>query len=84
MDWHVKLRARVGVLDLDVELEGDEQSTVVIGPNGAGKTTLLRMIAGAYRPTEGKITIEEKTVFDSQRKLLVPPEERRVGYVPQG
>lgn len=29
----------------------------IIGPNGAGKSTLLRLIAGIYRPTSGKITV---------------------------
>jgi ATP-binding cassette subfamily B protein len=30
----------------------------VIGPTGAGKSTLLNMIAGTYRPTEGKMVID--------------------------
>jgi len=30
----------------------------VIGPTGAGKSTLLNMIAGIYRPTEGKMVID--------------------------
>jgi len=30
--------------------------TALIGPNGAGKTTLFNLIAGALKPTSGKIT----------------------------
>ncbi|MGY8700630.1 MAG: peptidase domain-containing ABC transporter [bacterium] len=30
----------------------------VIGPTGAGKSTLLNMIAGTYRPTEGRMDID--------------------------
>ena len=30
--------------------------TGLIGPNGAGKTTVLNVIAGALRPTTGKIS----------------------------
>jgi len=30
----------------------------VVGPTGAGKSTLLNMIAGTYRPTEGKMDID--------------------------
>jgi molybdate transport system ATP-binding protein len=84
MSWSVELRARFGALDLRVALEGSQSTMVVVGPNGAGKTTLLRMIAGAYRPDSGRITIGGRTVYDSKQGLNRPPEERRVGYVPQG
>jgi len=30
----------------------------VVGPTGAGKSTLLNIIAGTYRPTEGKMDID--------------------------
>ncbi len=32
--------------------------TGLIGPNGAGKTTLFNCIAGAYRPTAGKVNLD--------------------------
>lgn len=35
----------------------------LVGPNGAGKTTALQHIAGAMRPTEGKVTIFGQPVF---------------------
>jgi ABC-type polysaccharide/polyol phosphate transport system ATPase subunit len=38
----------------------------VLGSNGAGKSTLLRLLAGIYRPTEGKLTVNgtAKGLFD--------------------
>jgi ABC-type branched-subunit amino acid transport system ATPase component len=30
----------------------------LIGPNGAGKTTIFNVIAGIYKPTEGRITFD--------------------------
>ncbi len=33
------------------------QITAIIGPNGAGKTTVFNCIAGFYRPTVGRLTL---------------------------
>jgi ABC-type sulfate/molybdate transport systems ATPase subunit len=84
MRWRIAIEARVGPLDLDVRIQGDSRPTLIIGPNGAGKTTLLRIIAGARRPRTGEIRMGERTLYDARRRIDLPPEERRVGYVPQG
>lgn len=34
----------------------------LIGPNGAGKTTAFNMITGVYRPTEGRISFDNKDI----------------------
>ena len=47
--------------------------TGIIGRNGLGKTTLLRILMGEQPPTEGKVQIGKRTVFnyvDQQRLLL--------------
>ncbi|MFZ0099386.1 MAG: ATP-binding cassette domain-containing protein, partial [Gemmobacter sp.] len=35
----------------------------LIGPNGAGKTTIFNLITGIFRPTEGRITLEGKSLL---------------------
>jgi len=84
VSWRADVQMRLGSLDLDVAVEGDEEPVALIGPNGSGKTTLLRTIAGAYRPDAGRIRIGDETLFDSDAGVDAPPEARRVGYVPQG
>ena len=34
----------------------------LIGPNGAGKTTVFNLITGIYRPDEGEINFQEKSI----------------------
>ncbi|MBS6547051.1 MAG: sugar ABC transporter ATP-binding protein [Butyricicoccus pullicaecorum] len=41
---------------------------VLLGENGAGKSTLIKILAGAYIPTSGTITIEGKRVEISRPK----------------
>lgn len=82
--WQVSAQAVLGRLRLSIELAGDDTPLALVGPNGSGKTTLLRMIAGAVSPARGRIRVGDAVVFDSERGIELPPEARRVGYVPQG
>ncbi len=57
--------------------------TAVMGPSGAGKTSLLETIAGLRRHARGRVLLEGVALLDSARGVSLPPERRRVGYVPQ-
>ncbi len=83
-DWQVRISARLGAFQLDIDLHGGAAPVALIGPNGAGKTTLLRLIAGVHRPDAGLISVGGEVLYDSERSLIRSPEERRVAYVPQG
>ncbi len=56
----------------------------LFGPSGSGKTTLLRCVAGLERPQTGTIVADGTPWFDAERGVAMPPQRRRVGYVPQG
>ena len=36
----------------------------IIGPNGAGKTTLLNLLSGVYRPTAGRILLNDRPIHE--------------------
>ncbi len=50
------------VSDLNIEIPSDGLFGL-IGPNGAGKTTVFNMITGFYRPTEGDITFDGRSIL---------------------
>jgi branched-chain amino acid transport system ATP-binding protein len=74
---HGLLQAVRGV-SLDVEAG---ETLALVGANGAGKTTLLRTIAGAHRPSGGRV------VFDGRDVTRLSPHERArlgIALVPEG
>lgn len=65
-----------------IDLEIPSGSIVsVLGPSGCGKTTLLRAIAGLLPVSQGSISIGDVEVSSETANL--PPERRRIGWVPQ-
>lgn len=69
-----------GVDNLSLEIP-DNSFITLLGPSGCGKTTILRMIAGLETPTEGRITIGDNVVFDSEKGINVPANKRKVGFL---
>jgi molybdate transport system ATP-binding protein len=55
--------------------------SVLFGPSGAGKSLTLSLIAGLTRPDTGTISINGRVVTDCAHRLLVSPQDRRVGMV---
>jgi molybdate transport system ATP-binding protein len=78
----VDVRKRLGRLDLDYRFACETHGIVaVFGRSGAGKTSLIRMLSGLLRPDAGAIAVAGRTLFDARRRIDVPPERRRLGYV---
>jgi iron complex transport system ATP-binding protein len=51
----------------------------LLGPNGSGKSTLLRLLAGAWAPTAGAVTLDGVPLARVPRRALA----RAVALVPQ-
>ncbi|MCR5278034.1 MAG: ABC transporter ATP-binding protein [Lachnospiraceae bacterium] len=69
-----------GVDNVSLDIPNNSFITL-LGPSGCGKTTILRMIAGLETPTEGRITIGDRVVFDSNAGINVPANKRKVGFL---
>ena len=58
-------------------LEIGSEIKVLLGINGCGKSTLLKIITGVIEADGGEV------VIDGTNILSLPPENRKIGYVPQ-
>ena len=75
------LRSRDREFHLNARFDTQHERAVVFGPSGAGKSITMQCIAGLLRPDEGRITVNERVLFDSRSRIDLPPQERQVGFV---
>lgn len=82
MSLKVRICKKLKYFTLDIDFTcPDERMLVLIGPSGGGKTTIVRAIAGLERPDTGRIVYRGETWFDAERRIDLPPQKRRLGYV---
>jgi iron(III) transport system ATP-binding protein len=66
--------------DISFDVEDGELFTL-LGPSGCGKTTTLRCVAGLETPDSGEITIGDRVLYSSKRRIRVSANERGLGMV---
>jgi molybdate transport system ATP-binding protein len=76
-----RLQSRGNEFLLDVAVDLTPGFTILFGASGAGKTTLLDCLAGLTTPDSGRISLADRLLFDSSRRVNVTTAQRRVGYV---
>lgn len=81
MAIHVEIEKNFKDFSLKTAFDSKSSATGILGASGSGKSMTLRCIAGIERPDKGKIIINGRTVFDSEKKINLKPQERRIGYL---
>ncbi len=77
-------RRTLGAFSYDASFTASSNEILVLyGHSGAGKSLTLQFIAGLLRPDRGRVVLRGATVFDSESRLNLPPQRRKVGYVVQ-
>ncbi len=81
MSLDVSIKMRLGRFSLDIAFKSDHGVTGLLGASGCGKTLTLKCISGIMTPDEGRIVLNGITLFDSEKHISLPPQQRRVGYL---
>ena len=77
----VSLRQPLGGFTLDLSFEAPAGVTVLFGGSGSGKTTVINAVAGLMRPESGRVALDDRVLFDLNKRIWQPPHRRRLGYI---
>lgn len=81
MAIQVEIEKKFRGFSLKTAFESNTSATGILGASGSGKSMTLRCIAGIETPDSGKIVINGRTVFDSDKRINLKPQDRRIGYL---
>ena len=77
----VNIEKTLGDFHLKVNFTAEREVMALLGASGCGKSMTLRCIAGIVRPDKGHIELNGRVLFDSEKKINLPPQKRKVGYL---
>ena len=77
MSLQVNIEKNFKGFSLKTAFESTTSAIGILGASGSGKSMTLRCVAGIETPDKGKIVINGRTVFDSEKKINLKPQERR-------
>ena len=81
MTIFVDIHKRLNNFSLDISFSANDQIVGLLGASGCGKSMTLKCIAGIETPDYGKIVLNGKTLFDSEKHINLSPQQRKVGYL---
>lgn len=77
----VQIYKKLAEFDLDVSFQANDNVLGLMGASGSGKSMTLKCIAGIETPDQGRIVLNNRVLFDSEKKINVPIQKRNVGYM---
>ena len=81
MSLLVEIEKQLGNFHLDVRFQAETETLALLGASGCGKSMTLKCIAGIMTPDRGRIVLNGRVLFDSEARIDLPPQQRRVGYL---
>ena len=81
MSLIVDIEKDFGSFYLKANIKQEKGVLGFLGESGCGKSMTLKCIAGIVKPDRGRIVLNGRVLFDSEKKINLPPQERKVGYL---
>lgn len=81
MSIFVDIEKSLGAFHLKVQFEAGNETLALLGASGSGKSLTLKCIAGMEKPDRGRIVVDDVVLFDSERHINLPPQQRRTGLM---
>ena len=77
----VNIKKRLGSFVMDVNFTAGNEIMGLLGASGCGKSMTLKCIAGIETPDSGRIVLNDRVLFDSEKHINLSPQKRRVGLL---
>lgn len=81
MGIYVDIEKNLPGFDLKVSFSTSGEITGLLGASGSGKSMTLRCIAGLETPTKGRIVLNDRVLYDSEKKINIRANKRKVGFL---
>lgn len=83
MGLFIEIEKKLKDVTLQVRFDTEDTTgiTGILGASGCGKSMALKCIAGIITPDRGRIVLNGRVLFDSEKRIDLRVQERRVGYL---
>lgn len=81
MTFEVNIEKKLNTFTLAAAFNSEQDHTALLGASGSGKSMILKCIAGIEKPDKGYIKVNDRILFDAEKKIDLKPQDRKVGYL---
>ena len=81
MRLQAEFTKKVKTETIEISLDLENEVLGILGRSGCGKSVTLRCLAGILQPDKGKIQLDDKILFDSEKEISEKAQKRKIGYL---